>query len=80
MTSVRNCSNLPGYGYQYGITRQCGIGFYNPGFDLGPCIECGEGLTTIASGATSMENCTALPGWRVASTGAAQPCPIGEAT
>jgi hypothetical protein len=33
-TSVSNCSNLPGYGWEHGIAAECPAGYYSAGFDL----------------------------------------------
>ncbi|WIA41051.1 hypothetical protein OEZ86_004687 [Tetradesmus obliquus] len=77
-TSIANCSNLPGYGWANGIASECPAGYYNAGFDLRPCAQCGEGLTTARSGSTNVYNCVALPGWEVMTVGTARPCSAGS--
>ena len=45
MTSIDNCTNAPGFGWQQesGRAEQCGVGSYSAGYDKSPCQDCGSG-------------------------------------
>lgn len=77
MTSISNCSNKPGYGWQQGLAVQCPLAYYSPGFDLRPCVHCGEGLATVGSATTRPQDCIAAPGWQLVGLAAAEVCPTG---
>ena len=86
-TTPDACLAPPGYAYSAamgtvaGMAALCPSNTYNSGYNRQPCISCGGGLLTDATGSTNPEACYTPAGWGSAlsaETGAhiASVCPV----
>ena len=65
--SNTSCLVPPGWGYYVdkppgSKVKICPIGWWKSGFNLKPCIYCGDGLLTKGEGSTASQDCMIPPG------------------
>lgn len=41
VTSAEQCSTMPGYGWENGVSVPCELGYYAPGYDNQVCVGAG---------------------------------------
>lgn len=79
-SSPEACQAKPGYGWSNRVATACPVGEFKELYSNLECQPCGDGLTTVATGASSTSDCLPLPGWakHQQSDRFAFTCPVGS--